>query len=307
MKKDRFSNLPKLLLLLFLLASICISATELAACRQYAPELYYQITEPARQGARAAVRLSQRAIALVAAQTEKGLEQAAQLAEQAGNAWYGFLASLPRPAQDSQAVSEPSAAEYDPSDPSITELRQTEDGQVLTGGIIEIVYFNQGDPLWAGQPYGSDDIGRYGCGPTAMAMAVSSMTDQSIDPAVMAEWAVDHGYWAKSGGSYLSIIEGTAKAYGLEAKSLETHTPEAVQEALLAGNLLVALVGPGHFTKGGHFIVLRGVTLSGEVLVADPNSTERSLTAWDPQLILDELSGSTAYGAPLWVISAPAP
>ena len=32
----------------------------------------------------------------------------------------------------------------------------------------------------------------------------------------------------------------------------------------------------GHFTSGGHFILLRGVTLDGNILVADPNSRARS-------------------------------
>ncbi len=140
-----------------------------------------------------------------------------------------------------------------------------------------------------------------------MAMAVSSMGDWDRDPVQMAQWAVEHGYWAKGGGSYLSIVEGTAAAYGLTASSLEEHTPQAVREALLSGNLLVALMGPGHFTQGGHFILLRGVTLSGTILVADPNSEERSLMEWEPQLILDELSASTANGAPLWVLSPPRP
>ena len=62
-------------------------------------------------------------------------------------------------------------------------------------------------------------------------------------------------------------------------------------------------MGPGHFTRNGHFIVLRGITLTGAILVADPNSVERSLTEWDAQLILDELSYSHQFGGPLWVIS----
>ena len=61
----------------------------------------------------------------------------------------------------------------------------------------------------------------------------------------------------------------------------------------------------GHFTNNGHFIILHGATLSGEILVADPNSLERSLTAWDPQLILDELSKNAVSGGPIWVISSP--
>jgi hypothetical protein len=66
-------------------------------------------------------------------------------------------------------------------------------------------------------------------------------------------------------------------------------------------------MGPGHFTQGGHFILLRGITLDGKVLVADPSSRERSLTAWDPQVILDELSSSTSAGAPLWTLSKAEP
>ena len=93
--------------------------------------------------------------------------------------------------------------------------------------------------------------------------------------------------------------------YGLEAAPLEERTPETLRDALLSGKLVVALMGPGHFTNNGHFILLRGVTLSGTVLVADPNSTERSLCEWEPQLILDELSSNHASGGPLWTVSVP--
>ena len=65
----------------------------------------------------------------------------------------------------------------------------------------------------------------------------------------------------------------------------------------------MALMTKGHFTNSGHFIVLRGGTLEGKILVADPNSRERSLAAWEPQLILDELSPARYAGAPIWEIS----
>ena len=64
-------------------------------------------------------------------------------------------------------------------------------------------------------------------------------------------------------------------------------------------------MGPGHFTNGGHFIVLRGVTLDGSILVADPASSDRSLTTWELDLILEELSASRHSGGPLWAVSAP--
>ena len=126
-----------------------------------------------------------------------------------------------------------------------------------------------------------------------------------VDPAEMAALAAKQGYCAKGRGSYLSIVNGIARTYGLASEAIGALTVDAVYDALLTGDLLVALVGPGHFTSGGHFIVLRGVTLTGKLLVADPVSDERSLMEWDPQLILDELSASRNNGAPLWVISPP--
>ncbi len=274
---------------LVLLAIACIAAIELVACRHFAPELYQELTAPVYQGFNTARNACHRALSGISALWDKitapDEEEDAPVNQLAGEP--ALVIDLPI------------------SDPSVTELLEIDGRQILTGGAIEINYFNQGDETWADQPYGSDNIGRYGCGPTAMVMAVTSMTGTESDPTTMAEWAVEQGYWARKSGSYLSIVEGTAAAFGLHAESLTEHTPEAMREALLSGDLLVALMGPGHFTQGGHFLLIRGITLSGEVLVADPNSTERSLTTWDPQLILDELSTSTSSGAPLWVLSHP--
>ena len=81
--------------------------------------------------------------------------------------------------------------------------------------------------------------------------------------------------------------------------------PQRILDALSQGRLVVTIMGKGHFTNGGHFILLRGSTLTGDILVADPISRERSLEVWDPQLILDELSSARNSGAPLWAVSVP--
>ena len=190
-------------------------------------------------------------------------------------------------------------------DPSLTELRSVNGEEILTGGTIPLVYFNQSDPEWADKPYGSDPIGRYGCGPTAMAMVVSSLCDEPVTPSEMAALAAKQGYCAKGHGSYLSIVNGIARAYGLESKAIDELSVDAVYDALLSGDMLVALEGPGHFTNGGDFIVLRGGTLTGKLLVADPARKEGSLMEWDPPLVLDELSPSRSNGAPLWGNSPP--
>ena len=191
-------------------------------------------------------------------------------------------------------------------DPAVTELVVRDGQEVLTGGSVEVAFFCQGEEPWASQPFGPDEIGRFGCGPTAMSMLVTSLTGEVVDPAEMAALTAQAGYCAPGSGSYLSIVEGAAAAFGLEVEPVRDFSPDQLCQDLASGSLFVALMGPGHFTKGGHFILLRGVTLEGTVLVADPNSRERSLTAWDPELLLSELSASRSSGAPLWRFPAPA-
>lgn len=297
-----------------LLALLCVGAVELAACSHFAPALYDQITAPARRSAQAAAQACGRAASTVSRTSEEAhrlvSRRVAAAGVQATVLWSRLTAPKEeaQPEEDIQLAGDPILTDGAPAaDPAVTELNVINGQEILTGGIIPIVYFNQGSETWADQPYGTDDIGRYGCGPTAMAMVVSSMTGADSDPLQMAQLSVSLGHWAKRGGSYLSVVEGLAAESGLTAVSLRERTPDALMEPLLNGNLLVALMGPGHFTKSGHFIVLRGVTLSGKILVADPNSQERSLMEWDPELILEELSRSTSDGAPLWVISQSSP
>ena len=298
------------LALIILLAVLCVGAVELAACSFFAPAVYEQITAPVRQGAQTAALACGRAAAALSQASEEAHRLVSRRISAAGVQttvlWSRLTAPKeePLPEEDVQLADDPVLTGGGPAaDPAVTQLNVINGQEILTGGTIPIVYFNQGSETWADQPYGTDDIGRYGCGPTAMAMVVGSMTEADTDPLQMAQLAVSLGHWAKRGGSYLSVVEGLASASGLTAVSLQERTPDALMDALTGSNLLVALMGPGHFTKGGHFIVLRGVTLSGKILVADPNSQERSLMEWEPELILEELSRSTSDGAPLWVIS----
>ncbi|HBW36527.1 MAG TPA: murein hydrolase, partial [Desulfosporosinus sp.] len=150
------------------------------------------------------------------------------------------------------------------------------EGVIFTDGATSVVYYNQGDERYKDMPFGTDNIGGYGCGPTAMAMVVSSLTDKTVDPVEMAKWSYDNGYWAPGGGSYHSLIPSAAKAFGLQAEGCPAKEPQKIVDALSSGKLVVALMSKGHFTSSGHFIVLRGVTAGGKTLVADPASKKRS-------------------------------
>lgn len=295
-----------------LLAILCVGAVELAACSYFAPAVYQRVTAPARRGIQIAAEHCEQAAAAVSRVSENAHRRVSRRIAATGVQAAMLWSRLTSPQEESlaeediQLADDPALSMGAPAaDPAVTELNVINGQEILTGGTLPIVYFNQSGETWSEQPYGTDDIGRYGCGPTAMAMVISSMTDIDTDPLQMANTAVALGHWAQHGGSYLSIVEGLAAEGGLTAAPLRERTSDALIDTLLGGDLLVALMGPGHFTRGGHFIVLRGVTLSGNVLVADPNSPERSLQTWDPQLILDELSSARDHGAPLWILSAP--
>lgn len=171
----------------------------------------------------------------------------------------------------------------------------------FTDGATEVVYFNQLDQRYANQPYGTDNIGGYGCGPTSMAIVVSSLTDEIVDPTAMAKWAYENGGWCKGQGSYHSLIPNAAKAWGLNVEGCKASEPQRILDALSSGKLVVAIMSPGHFTTGGHFIVLRGVK-DGKILVADPASTSRSQKAWDLSIILNEAGKRAGAGGPFWLI-----
>jgi len=306
-----------------LLAVVCIGGAELAACRFFAPALYEELMEPVRETAHQTAQTAGRALEAVCragnAAAKKAGEAAAVLALRAGEARAGFrewmeAAAAPPPeaeplgAEDSTLAQPEIAPPREILDPLISDIILREGQEILTGGGVDVVYFNQTDESREAQMYGTDPLATHGCGPTAMAMAVSSLTGEIVDPADMAALCVRDGYWCRNHGSYLAMVQGVAETFGLECQALDPATVEAeeIYRRLNDGELLVALMTKGHFTRGGHFILLRGTTLSGEILVADPASRDRSLIPWDLSLILEELSPSRNDGAPLWALSAPA-
>jgi hypothetical protein len=173
---------------------------------------------------------------------------------------------------------------------------------IFTDGITEVVYFNQLDTRFAEQSYGTDMIGTHGCGPTALAIVVSSLTDRTVDPAEMAAWSAANSGWAQEQGSFHSLIPAAARAFGLNVTGDVQATPQAIIDALNEGRLVIALMGRGSFTTTGRFIVLRGVTAEGKILVADPVSLHRSQAEWDFALILNEARRNASDGGAFWVI-----
>ena len=167
-----------------------------------------------------------------------------------------------------------------------------------------VVYYNQTDARWGNKPYGkTSTIGRAGCGPTALAIAVASLTNNKVTPYDVAQWSVANGGLCEGSGSYHSLIPNGGRHYGLTVTSIGRDGKKLV-EALQSGKLVIAIMSKGHFTSSGHFIVLRGVTEDGKILVADPASVKRSNKEWDLRIITSEASRKVgSAGGPFWVMS----
>ncbi|WP_027626231.1 C39 family peptidase [Clostridium lundense] len=177
-------------------------------------------------------------------------------------------------------------------------------GVSFKDGATEVVYYNQADERWKDKPYGkTGTIGRSGCGPTSLAIVVSSLTDKKVDPVQMSQWSYENGYYCEGVGSYHTLIPDGAKHFGLKVEGCTSSEPQKIVDALAAGKLIIAIMAEGHFTRNGHFIVLRGVTADKKILVADPVSRTRSEEKWDISIILNEANKGADAGGPFWIIS----
>lgn len=166
-----------------------------------------------------------------------------------------------------------------------------------------LTYYNQGDARWRNYLYGGQDpLSQYGCGPTVMAMIVTSLTNIQITPPQMAEWSAANGSWCAQSGSYHKLILDSARAFHLDAQPLKNYTPENMIAALNSGKLLVILVKPGKFTNQGHFLIVTQVTPEGKFRIADSGHYENTKVDWDPELVYRELNRGASDGGPVWVI-----
>ena len=167
-----------------------------------------------------------------------------------------------------------------------------------------VVYYNQTDARWGNEEYGkTSTIGRAGCGPTALAIVVASLTGNRVTPYDVAQWSMSNGGVCEGSGSYHTLITNGGRHYGLTVTSIGRDGKKLV-EALQSGKLVIAIMSKGHFTNSGHFIVLRGVTEDGKLLVADPASVKRSNKEWDLRIVTSEASRKVgSAGGPFWVLS----
>ncbi|MCI8436544.1 MAG: hypothetical protein HFF41_01940 [Lawsonibacter sp.] len=170
------------------------------------------------------------------------------------------------------------------------------------------VSYLQTDKRWKDLPYQvpgeTATIGGSGCGPTAAAMLIETLTGKTFTPVDACRWSVEHGYKAKGQGTYYGYFAPQFEAFGIKCWQLSWtnvyHNPaskvhDQALEYLKQGYYLIALMKKGNWTSGGHFIVVWWA--DGKIRINDPASTRDSRVNGD----INTFRNEAAY---YWVVDA---
>ena len=149
------------------------------------------------------------------------------------------------------------------------------------------VSYLQTDPRWKNKPYRvkgeNATIGGSGCGPTAAAMLIETITGKTFTPEDACNWSMAHGYKALNQGTYYAYFTPQFAEYGIDCQMLNwTNTygkpdhanHEKVVEKLKEGYYAIALMNKGLWTSSGHFVVLWWQ--DDKVRINDPASTKEA-------------------------------
>ena len=163
--------------------------------------------------------------------------------------------------------------EYTKTDPAPAPLPKYD---VMIGQPVDN---KQGDKRWGTNVYTAynnpnQTIANSGCGPSSMSDIMASWVNHSITPVEMCDYAVKHGFRTKDSGTAWGFFKSIANTYGFTG-FLQTKSMATARQALKAGAMVVASMGPGYWTKGGHFICL-WKTDDTYMYACDPASSTRT-------------------------------
>lgn len=166
-----------------------------------------------------------------------------------------------------------------------------------SGSYQDMPLYLQYSGPWSSVAYGNGTIRNKGCAPTCLAMVLSYMKGQQILPSDVVAWTGNR-YYVNGAGSSWDIFGAVASNWGISCRGLG-HSQSNMLAALSEGKPVIASMGPGTFTKGGHFIVLTGLTDDGKITVNDPNDSAKKNhkgTAFDVSLIMRESKNFWSFG-----------
>lgn len=176
-----------------------------------------------------------------------------------------------------------------------------------TAPLDKTTYYHQADWRWMNYPYHDgtpennlnpeDDMGWNGCGPTTVAMVISTLKGEKVLPTEIADFYMENGYINNAGATYGSGLMAAPEAYGLESRDIYLNVNEIKETTDSGGMVIINGTDRDPATPAtplGHIFAIRHVTDEGRILVADPLSYEKSQVAYRPEQILYPASRAIA-------------
>ncbi len=172
-----------------------------------------------------------------------------------------------------------------------------------------VTMYSQHDSRWANKMFSimgnpNQDIETSGCGPTSLAISVSTLSGQIVSPDEMAQFVLDNGFRSVNSGTEAGAIPAASQKYGLKATAatskadiiaaLQANSGDAVQNLIILDGHDNDPSSPP--TRSGHLYVIDHLSADGQVFVSDPNSQSKTLQAWD----LDKLLAASSMQ---WILS----
>jgi hypothetical protein len=155
-------------------------------------------------------------------------------------------------------------------------------GGVPGTGAGQVPLYTQCDPRWAYNSYGcGSTMKSAACGPTSLAMVISYHLGREVLPPETAALALSKGWRICGNGTAWAAMTGMPPIYGLKSKSISWAEAKTY---LAQGLPIIQSQANGYFTRGGHFIVLTGISPDGKTFyINDPDGFHRT-TATEAQI-----------------------
>lgn len=146
--------------------------------------------------------------------------------------------------------------------------------------ILKPYFYKQADSRWAKKKYlctdgGYASVGAAGCGPTSVANVVSALI-KPIRPYTVFKYACKMGYMTSNSGMYRSAVPKLLKHYKIDPVEILPRTAEGkkkLKSYLKKNYWAIAIMGPGIWTSGGHYILAYYVDSNNKVYISDSASS----------------------------------
>ena len=132
-------------------------------------------------------------------------------------------------------------------------------------------FYKQTDRRWASVYGNGATVGKNGCGPTSIANVASVLVRSSITPAEVFRYMAKNRYIGPQGSTWNGIT-ATLRHFGINGFTVTSNAASA-RQALENGMWIIGVVTASRWTRGGHFIVVYGLTQKDRCEISDSASS----------------------------------